>query len=144
MRRGASREDAEDLVQEAFLRLELYSRSHDVREPEAFVVRTAMNLSVDGARRAARRRIAPEPVEHLQLVDSAPRPDEVWAARKRLERLNAGFAQLDGKTRAMLRAQRIEGVSVAEIARRHGVSVSAVEKRLAKGILVLMRWMDGW
>jgi DNA-directed RNA polymerase specialized sigma24 family protein len=54
-RRGRTREDAEDLVQEAFLRLELYCREgHQVLQPEAFLMRTALNLSVSHHRREQR------------------------------------------------------------------------------------------
>ena len=47
-RRGASREDAEDLVQEAFVRLAAYcNEGNKVRYPEAFLKRTVMNLAFD-------------------------------------------------------------------------------------------------
>ena len=44
----------------------------------------------------------------------------------------------------MLLSQRLEGLSYAEIAHRHGVSVSAVEKQIARSVLFLMDWMEGW
>ena len=47
-RRGRTREDAEDLIQEAFLRVKIYcDEGGEVREPEAFLVRTVLNLSRD-------------------------------------------------------------------------------------------------
>ncbi|WP_165186534.1 RNA polymerase sigma factor [Caulobacter soli] len=144
MRKGVSITEVDDLVQEAFVRLASYSQSSEVNEPEGFLMRTASNLVIDEHRRRKRAKIIDQPVEDLALVDNEPLPDAVWAGRKRLERLNAGFAALDPVTRRMLRAQRVEGSSVGEIARREGLSVSAVEKRLAKGMLFLVKWMDGW
>ena len=44
MRRGQSTEDADDLVQEAWVRLACYERDQEVDEPEAFLMRTALNL----------------------------------------------------------------------------------------------------
>jgi DNA-directed RNA polymerase specialized sigma24 family protein len=44
--RGRTVDDADDLIQEAFLRLEVYCRDHQVRQPEAFLVRTTLNLSI--------------------------------------------------------------------------------------------------
>ena len=143
-RRGKSREDAEDLVQQAFLRYETHRLEQDIREPEAFVVRTALNLSIDEDRRRRRAPFSDRPLENLPLVDSSPRQDEVLDARIRLRRLSEGLDALKPRTRSMLLAQRLEGLSYAEIARREGITVSAVEKQIARAILFLMDWMEGW
>ena len=47
MRRGRTLHDAEDLVQEAWVRLACYERQQTVAEPEAFLMRAALNLSTD-------------------------------------------------------------------------------------------------
>jgi len=50
-RGGATPEDAEDLVQEAVLRLHAYTHAgREVHDPESFVARTALNLAVDASR----------------------------------------------------------------------------------------------
>lgn len=144
MRRGATHEDAEDFIQEAFLRLTAYQAKNAVHEPEAFLARTAMNLATDEARRRGRRRLVDAPVEDMAIEDSLPLADEVLHRRQRLERLTAGLVQMDPTTRSMLMGQRLDGRALAAIAREHGVSVSAVEKRIARGLLFLMRWMEGW
>lgn len=143
LRRGNSAADADDLIQDAFLRLEIYRAAKPVEHPDRFLVRTALNLSIDAARRRQRSPIVDVDPETLEVVDKTPRADEVLVARERLERLEAGFAALDGKTRSMLLAQKLGGLTMAELARRHGVSVSAVEKRIARGIVFLMKWMEG-
>lgn len=144
VRRGASREDAEDFIQEAFARLAAYRGEEPIKAPEAFLTRTAFNLATDEARRRQRRRIIDKPVEDLELADNSARADEVLHARQRLDRLRAGFDAMDGMTRAMLLAQRVDGRALRDIAHEHRVSVSAVEKRIAKGLLFLMRWTEGW
>lgn len=47
MRRGRSEHDAEDLVQEAWVRLAQYEQAQPVVQPEAFLMRAALNLSID-------------------------------------------------------------------------------------------------
>lgn len=142
--RGVSATDAEDMIQEAFGRLEVYRRDRPVQSSEGFLVRTAVNLSIDEHRRRKRENLADDPVESYSFVDNSPLPDEVFGARERLQRLSEGFAALDPLTRQMLTAKRMEGATVAAIAAQHRLSVSAVEKRLAKGILFLTNWMEGW
>jgi DNA-directed RNA polymerase specialized sigma24 family protein len=45
IRRGRTARDADDLVQEAWIRLARYEREQTVDKPEAFLMRTALNLS---------------------------------------------------------------------------------------------------
>jgi len=142
-RRGVSPDDAEDFVQEAFLRLEQRRRDGEVIEqPEGYVMRTALNVAADAARRTRRWRMSAEPVEEMVLADESPAQDEVLGARRRLIHLNAGFDALDPVTRAIVVAKKVNGLKVAEIARMQGLSISAVEKRLARGMIFLMSWME--
>src|SRR5438105_11970582 len=85
--RGATHEEAEDLVQEAVLRLHVYTRGGgQVMNQEAFLTRTAMNLAVDARRHGRVDLYERQPIEELNLVDLGPTPDEVLAAEQRLLR----------------------------------------------------------
>lgn len=143
-RHGVSLDDAEDVVQEAFVRLAAYTRAHEVRSQEAFLVNAALNISRDQARR--RKRAPFEQVEgELELIaDHAPEPEQIVRAREGLRRAAAGLARLDPRTRRMLLAQRLEGLTFPQIAAREGLSVSAVEKQVARAVMYLIKWMDGW
>lgn len=66
-RRGVADQDIDDIVHDAYLRLEQYRAETTVLEPEAFLVRAASNLAIDIGRRRVR-----SPV----FADDAPRPDE--------------------------------------------------------------------
>ncbi len=142
--KGRTVDEAEDLIQEAFLRLQQYRRSRHVQEPEAFLVRTVQNLSIDAARRRSRRG-AHVAVDHpvRQLIDPQPLPDEVLADRQRLQHLRAGLEQLAPRTREVVILHRIDGYGQAQIASRLGITVSAVEKHIAKAALFLSDWMIG-
>src|SRR5579863_435971 len=98
--RGATRENAEDLVQEAVLRLHVYIREGgEVRNREAFVTRTALNLAVDAHRHARGDCYEREPVEDLHLVDIGPTPDEVLAAEERLLKMRQTLDGASVRTR---------------------------------------------
>jgi len=141
--RGRSEEDAEDLIQEAFLRLEVYRRENHVIEPEAFLVRTVANLSVDKYRHDGFLQLEERPVEELEIFDAAPQPDAVAAARERLARVIAGLDRLTPLTKEIFVALRFEGLGYQEIAKRHGTTVSAIEKHHARAMMHLIDWMDG-
>lgn len=143
MRRGRSEQDADDLVQEAWIRLACYQRDQPVDQPEAFLMRAALNLSID-AHRARVVRGEEVLLDDVVLIDATPGADAVLLARERVARLSQGLGRLNEKTRAIFLAHRIDGISYQEIARQHAMSVSAVEKHVAKAMLVLTSWMEGW
>jgi RNA polymerase sigma-70 factor (ECF subfamily) len=137
-RRGASPEPAEDLVQEAVLRLHAYTRQGGrVQNQEAFLTRTAINLSVDQHRHARLDSYESQPIEELELPDLEPAPDEVFAAEQRLMRMREALDRANPRTREVFFMHRLYGFSHAEIARRLRISVSAVEKHVASAVTIL-------
>lgn len=137
-RHGRSRDDADDLIQEAFLRLHVYCQDQEVQKPEAFLSRTVLNLSVDMHRKEHRDLYAEEPVESFTLIDMRPTPDEDFAAAERLNSIGAVLDALGPRTREIFLMHRVEGYGCAQIAARFGISVSAVEKHIARAVLALM------
>jgi RNA polymerase sigma-70 factor (ECF subfamily) len=144
LRHGVAPQDADDILQEAFARLEAYTRTHELRSQEAFLVTTAVNISRDQARRRKHGLIDSGGLDLEAIADSSPQPEEQARAQERLRRASTGLARLDPKARRCLLMQRLDGMTFAQIAEREGVSVAAVEKRVARAVMFLTRWTDGW
>lgn len=137
-RRGRTREEAEDLIHESFLRVKQYlDEGGEIREPEAFLVRTALNLSRDEMQREHRHLYARKPVEDLLLPDTGPGPAEVVEAQQRLERLQRALNRAGPRAREVFLLHRLHGMTYAQIADHFDVSPSAVEKHIAKALAVL-------
>ncbi len=137
-RRGESTDRAEDLVQEAYLRMQVYCREgREVHQPEAFLMRTVLNLAIDARRREHGHLYETETVEELQLAALAPSPDEVFAAEQRLMRIRGTLDRVSRRTRQAFFMHRLQGFSYAEIASQLGISVSAVEKHIASAVTIL-------
>lgn len=141
MRRGRTSHEAEDLFQEAWLRLACYERDHVVEQPEAFLMRTALNLSVD-AHRLRVSRGEEVLLEDVVLIDLAPTAEEVLLHKERMNRLSYWLGRLSPKTREIFLSYRLEGMTYREIAQHHGLSISAVEGHIAKATLQLSIWME--
>jgi RNA polymerase sigma factor (sigma-70 family) len=143
LRRGRTADDVDDLLQEAWVRLAVYARETPVLEPGAFLFRTALNLSVaeERARRVRGQTLA---VEEVVLMDGSAGTEAAVLARERLARLEVCLSHLGARTRAIFLDVRFGGMSYAEAARRHGITVSAVEKQVAKATMLITRWMEGW
>ena len=141
--RGRTTEDIDDLMQEAFLRFQSYTCT-PVENPEAFLVRTVLNLSVEQSRRDKVRRGSGN--LHLEdelnsLIDTAPPPDEVYAAHARLLQVKRALNKLQPRTREAFLMHRLDGMSYAQIAEELAVSVSMVEKHIARASFHLRDWM---
>lgn len=131
-RRGRSREDAEDLIQEAFLKLEQYCRRGlEVRSVEAFLKQTVSNLSASEFRTERPYIKGRVELDDELLRDPAPSPDEVFAAEQRLEQIRK---LLPPRTRQVYFMHKFGGYGYAEIAERLGCSISLVEKILAGAV----------
>lgn len=142
-RRGRSGQDADDFVQEAWARLVSYEREQVVEKPEAFLMQTALNLSID-AHRVQVNHGEEVQLDEVVLVDESPAVESVVLGRERLARLTECLGRLSGKTRDIFLAHRVDGLTYREIADQHGLSISTVEKHVAKATLQLISWMEGW
>ncbi|MBV8503289.1 MAG: RNA polymerase sigma factor [Paucibacter sp.] len=143
VRRGRSVQDAEDLVHEAWVRMASYQQEQVVERPEAFLMRTALNLSID-AHRTSVSHGESVLLEEVVLVDASPAIEDVLLARERLARLSICLGRLSEKSRSIFLAHRVDGLTYREIADRHDLSITTVEKHIAKASLQLTTWMEGW
>lgn len=143
LRSRTAPDDASDVAQEAFLRLAQTDQSalRDIARPGAFLRQIARNLLRDRAKMAGRRS------EHLHQ----PFDDEAISdaneirrleARDSLARIEAAMHRMKPKTREIFMAHRLDGLTYGEIAERTGMSVSGVEKQMAKAIAQIMRFAD--
>jgi len=143
-RRVASREDAEDVIQDAYLRLLCYSARNKVESPERLLFSVARNLAVDNGRR---QRVRDRTAAEYAILDSfayeLPAADEVIDAQQRLRNVEEAVATLPRRCREVFLMHRIDGLSYSQIARDCGISVSAVEKLIARALLLIDAKVNG-
>ncbi|MGK6320752.1 RNA polymerase sigma factor [Sphingomonas sp. DT-204] len=136
MLRGASSADAEDILQEVYLKL-LADRIGPVAEPRAYLYRMTNNHFL-GLRRTADRRTRREEdwVDAFGgndgEVDERPSVEAELIAREQLAILQRVLDGLPERTRAIFRRFRVDGEPQRQIAADLGISVSAVEKHLTR------------
>lgn len=135
VRRRWSGSDADDIVQDAFLRFTIEAGRAEVRDPNAFLHSASRNLMRDRARSAAVRRAFDGPMPDADAVASdEPTSEDVVASRQQLAVLETALAELPFACRAALVMFRFDGMSQADIAERLGVSVSMVEKHVRRAL----------
>lgn len=140
-RRGWERQDAEDVIQDAFLRMQAFcNEGGEIRNSEAFLVRTAINLSVNSrARRPVYSALSEDDEQQRQSLSFAPAPEDILAAEESLDRVVALLDTLTSRTREIFLLRYIDGYTYPQIAQQLNISVSAIEKHMARALLVLTK-----
>ena len=129
----ASRNDAQDLAQEAFLRMARVDLEAPGRllRPAAYLRKIARHLLFDRAK-AARRHHESDHVDASDVKLRAADEQGRLEARDSLTRLQGAIDSLKPRTREVFLAYHIEGLSYAQIAERTGLAVSSVEKQMGR------------
>ena len=123
------REAAEDLVQEAFMRL--HAQFDEVREPRRWLYRTVHNLALNHRRDTAKLLpLQPQREEHEppapDTADPQPLPDEQIARIEGIGLVRLSLAALDERSRELIRLKFNEDLSYAEISQRTGLKTGHV------------------
>ncbi len=129
-RRLGSQDWAEEALQDTYLRLSGADIAGTVRNPTAYLFRTAFNVALNRMRADRRRLSAAEIDGLLHIADEAPDALQVVEGRADISRLSKIIAKLPERQRAILLASRVEGASRQQIAERFRISVGMVDKEL--------------
>jgi RNA polymerase sigma-70 factor (ECF subfamily) len=145
MRKGKSPEDAEDLIQEALLRLHVYAKDHAVLREESFLRRTVHNLSIDQYRHHRFGALLELPLEDIEeftpLIDPRSTPDQILDGQQQLEELAALLEAVSPRTREVYLANRY-GYSRAEIAKGMGIAEITVHRHVTLALAALAKKDD--
>lgn len=115
-----SRPDAEDAVQELYLKiLSMHGKLVYVRDPAAYGITLLKNICIDRIRRRESRRA--EQLEEFIAADTSG-PEKQMAEKDTLSRVMKEMERLPEKQAKVLRMRAVEGLEYDEIARRTGLS----------------------
>jgi RNA polymerase sigma factor (sigma-70 family) len=131
--RSLSREEAEDLAQEAWIKL---SRNGEAAfaAPIPYLMRIARSLAIDFGRGKARTLSSAEIDDLLDVSDGCATPEKTTEDRDQLLVLQQILQELPQRQRRMLLASRLENRRHTDIADDFGVSVRTVEMEIRKAI----------
>lgn len=136
---------AEDMVQQVFEGLVRRGGVEAVDNVAGYVFQIARNVLTDYLRQrgSLRRSGMHESFEESLHGGEDFSPEYVLAKREKLARAMAVLQTLPERTRVIFVLQRLEGMKYREIAEQLGISMSAVEKHMARAIVHLAKGFDG-
>ena len=147
--RVRSAPEAEDLLQDLYLKVAAVSAEAPIEHPLAYLYRQASNLMLDrrrGMKRATLRdgewRRSAHAIGPGEDLADLPPADQAVDARLRLEKIVAVLNGLPPRVQEVFRLHKFEGLSHKEVADRLGLSRSSVEKHMITALRRLVETVD--
>lgn len=129
------RDAAEDVAQEAYLKLYRLSRPDEVICPRALLFDVATKLAINRLRRArTEAAVAGTAAEMNDVPDDSMRPDRRALLDEAMQRLTRIIDDLQPSLRQVFVMRYVTQMPRQEIAERLHISVGAVEQRLTRAL----------
>lgn len=136
-------QDIEDVVQDAYLKARCAEEKQVINSPKAFLFRIARNEALKELRKKSRR--ITDYIEELDSPDAVPvggSAEEHAIAKQRLGMFCQSALEMTPRCRRVFLMCKVYGMSYKEIAAELGISVSGVEKHVARGLEICNAYID--
>ncbi|MBN9488200.1 MAG: RNA polymerase sigma factor [Alphaproteobacteria bacterium] len=133
---------AEDLTQETWLRAANARGAAAIDNPRGYLFSIASNLALDHQRHVGHRVELQAVAEVVEAVaDHQPSPENVVLYRSEFARLLRVVDQLSPRCREVFVLGKFEGLSLAEISQRLGISRNTVVTHMVNALAAIEREM---
>ena len=143
-----NREDAEDAVQEAFLKaFRNLAKFQEKSQFSTWLIRITVNESLMKLRKQRYTREVPieaDPHQELEITDWAPNPEQLYATTELRNILRSQLQELPPSLKIAFVLRDIEGLSSEETARVLQLSIDAVKARLWRARLKLRQLLNSY
>ena len=138
-----SPEDAEEVVQEAFLRLQGVQDWNRIQNPKAYLYKTAHHIVIEHYKKNAQFAIdSLSGIEDFDVIDPGANLETQLIAQQEMEIISRVITQLPQRCREAFVLKKYRQLSHKDIAAIMDISVKTVEKHLAHGLMCCYRALD--
>lgn len=139
----SSSQDIEDVVQESYLKALGAEKKHEISSPKAFLFRIARNEALKELQKKSRR--ITDYLDDLDIPEGATSDNLVEdssIAKQRFGLFCQSTVEMSPRCRKAFLMCKVYGFSYKEIASHLGISVSGVEKHIARGLEICNAYVD--
>jgi RNA polymerase sigma factor (sigma-70 family) len=141
-RRVRNRAEAEDLIQEVFLRLARRADFQSIDFIDGYLFEVAASVFQDRLRHRQSRAMNLHDEYREGHSPEEFSPERVLIAKESIGQVVQALQELPERVRMAFVLHRFEGLRHPEIAKRLGVSVSAVEKYVIRALCLIRKRVD--
>ncbi|MBL4767392.1 MAG: sigma-70 family RNA polymerase sigma factor [Rhodobacteraceae bacterium] len=135
MQKTQNREEAHDVLQEAFQKMINREGLEDMENPRAYLYRTATNLIIDRQRKGQHhQKYIREVINNVDMGSATITPERQVAARQELDLVYEALQELPEKCSRAFLMHREQHMKYNEIAEALKVSISMVEKYMIQAL----------
>lgn len=139
----SSPQDIEDVVQESYLKALCAEQKHEISSPKAFLFRIARNEALKELQKKSRR--ITDYLDELDVPESATSEtivEDTSISKQRFGLFCESALEMTPRCRKVFLMCKVYGFSYKEIASHLGISVSGVEKHIARGLEICNAYID--
>jgi RNA polymerase sigma-70 factor, ECF subfamily len=143
------RAEAEEILQEAFVRVWTRAETYDARvgEPLPWIVRLSRNVAIDRLRARRSRGAVDTPPPDRDMVEAVAAsdiqsPEAVVFDTERRQALSDALAALPAEQRQLIEAAFFEGYTHSELAHRFGLPLGTVKTRIRAGMIAMRQRLE--
>ena len=140
----SSSQDIEDVVQESYLKALCAEQKHEINSPKAFLFRIARNEALKELQKKSRR--ITDYLDELDVPEASTSDtivEDSSIAKQRFGLFCQSALEMTPRCRKVFLMCKVYGFSYKEIASHLGISVSGVEKHVARGLQICNAHADG-
>jgi RNA polymerase sigma-70 factor (ECF subfamily) len=141
--RVESEQEAQDVAQEAYVRMLKLDTQGAVSYLSAYLFRTAANIAIDRVRRGHKGQQIRQALAQTAGPIYEPAPDEQLASQQELELIARSLEELPPKCRQAFYLHRVQEMTLDEIAHELGVTKRMVHHYLLRAIMHCRSRLDG-
>lgn len=143
-----NREDAEDALQDSFMRALIHLKEFDGRSSfSTWLTRIAINSALMNRRKNHKaREVSLDDMDdtgkewlHHQIADDSPNPEQLCGERERRQAVTKAIRRLRPRVRAVVEFRQLQEFSMRETAKKLGITVAAAKGRLFHARAALRR-----
>lgn len=129
LQRADNQYDAEDIVQDAFIKLASRRKHEPITNPRAFLFKTVQNLSLNAIRHSPRQPLYKDSTSFDTLTPSL---EQEISALQDIAEISRQLSYLPKKSKTIFLMHRLDTKTYLEIGDELGISKNAVKKHIVK------------
>jgi RNA polymerase sigma-70 factor (ECF subfamily) len=135
MRKTGNKEDAEDIVQECFYRLQSKHNLYQTDNAKAYLYKVANNLLIDSYRNKIRTSSKTRHfLDQAFVEDPLSSPDRVLSSKEELRHVGQAIVHLPEKCQQAFILSRFYGYNYEQVASHMDISIKTVEKHISRAL----------